>query len=248
MSQDIHQERILVLDFGSQYTQLIARRVRELGVFCEILPFDVPEAEIRHSCAPGRHPLRGAGKRDLGGNAAGAKLVFELGVPVLGICYGMQTMALQLGGAVEPSDEREFGHARVTRLAADAFLGDPVDHGDTDYDVWMSHGDRVSRCPRAFSTVGNRPTRPLPPWPTRRAISTACSSIPRSPTPSKGRPCSAGSCGRSAAAMRSGPRPILSTMPSTAVREQVGGRQGAARPVRGRRFLRGGRPAPPRHR
>jgi GMP synthase (glutamine-hydrolysing) len=161
MSHDIHQERILVLDFGSQYTQLIARRVRELGVFCEILPFDIPEVEIVNRAPRGIILSGGPESVTLEETPRAPGIVFELGVPVLGICYGMQTMALQLGGAVEPSDEREFGHARVTRIAADAFLGDPVDHGDADYDVWMSHGDRVSALPPGFQHSGQSPNAPI---------------------------------------------------------------------------------------
>jgi GMP synthase (glutamine-hydrolysing) len=161
MSHDIHQERILVLDFGSQYTQLIARRVRELGVFCEILPFDIPEAEIVSRAPRGIILSGGPESVTLEETPRAPSVVFELGVPVLGICYGMQTMALQLGGAVEPSDEREFGHARVTRLAPDAFLGDPVDHGTSDYDVWMSHGDRVSALPPGFQHSGQSPNAPI---------------------------------------------------------------------------------------
>ena len=161
MSHDIHQERILVLDFGSQYTQLIARRVRELGVFCEILPFDIPDEEIVNRAPRGIILSGGPESVTLEETPRAPGIVFELGVPVLGICYGMQTMALQLGGAVEPSDEREFGHARVTRLAPDAFLGDPVDHGASDYDVWMSHGDRVSALPPGFQHSGQSPNAPI---------------------------------------------------------------------------------------
>ena len=161
MSHDIHQERILVLDFGSQYTQLIARRVRELGVFCEILPFDIPDGEIVSRAPRGIILSGGPESVTLEETPRAPGIVFELGVPVLGICYGMQTMALQLGGAVEPSDEREFGHARVTRIAPDAFLGDPVDHGASDYDVWMSHGDRVSALPPGFQHSGQSPNAPI---------------------------------------------------------------------------------------
>lgn len=116
MSNDIHAQRILILDFGSQYTQLIARRVREIGVYCEIHPFDMDEATIREF-APNGIILAGGPESVTELDSPRAPLcVFELGVPVLGICYGMQTMAEQLGGQVASSDKREFGHARV-RLA-----------------------------------------------------------------------------------------------------------------------------------
>src|ERR1700752_2913325 len=115
---DIHAHRILILDFGAQYTQLIARRVRELGVYCEIHPFDVSDAEVR-AFRP-RGVILSGGPESVTAAAAprAPAAVFELGVPVLGICYGMQTMAAQLGGRVTPSSEREFGYAEVTVTAA----------------------------------------------------------------------------------------------------------------------------------
>jgi len=161
---DIHAHRILILDFGAQYTQLIARRVRELGVYCEIHPWDVSDAEVRAFHPRGvilsggpesvtdQHPPRAP------------QAVYELGVPVLGICYGMQTMAQQLGGRVAPSTEREFGYAEVTVTGASRLLDDLADRhnaaGNAVLDVWMSHGDRVDALPPGFvasATTGTIP-------------------------------------------------------------------------------------------
>src|SRR5690606_37896018 len=113
MSQDIHAHRILILDFGSQYTQLIARRVREIGVYCEIHPWDMDAEAIRAFAPRGIVLAGGPESVTMEDTPRAPQLVFELGVPVLGICYGMQTMSEQLGGKVEGSEEREFGYARV---------------------------------------------------------------------------------------------------------------------------------------
>jgi GMP synthase (glutamine-hydrolysing) len=151
---DIHAHRILILDFGAQYTQLIARRVRELGVYCEIHPWDVSDAEVR-TFAPRGVILSGGPESVTDAKAPHAPpAVFELGVPVLGICYGMQTMAQQLGGRVAPSSEREFGYAQVTVTGATTLLDDLADRrneaGGAVLDVWMSHGDRVDILPPGF--------------------------------------------------------------------------------------------------
>ncbi|HEY4749247.1 MAG TPA: glutamine-hydrolyzing GMP synthase [Steroidobacteraceae bacterium] len=151
---DIHAHRILILDFGAQYTQLIARRVRELGVYCEIHPWDVSDAEVR-AFAPRGVILSGGPESVTDAKAPHAPpAVFELGVPVLGICYGMQTMAQQLGGRVAPSSEREFGYAQVTVTGATALLDDLADRrneaGRAVLDAWMSHGDRVDTLPPGF--------------------------------------------------------------------------------------------------
>ncbi|HYC10612.1 MAG TPA: glutamine-hydrolyzing GMP synthase [Steroidobacteraceae bacterium] len=151
---DIHAHRILILDFGAQYTQLIARRVRELGVYCEIHPFDVSDAEVR-AFGPRGVILSGGPASATAASAPRAPAaVFELGVPVLGICYGMQTMAAQLGGRVTPSSDREFGYAEVTVTAATRLLDDLADRrsatGRAVLDVWMSHGDRVEELPPGF--------------------------------------------------------------------------------------------------
>ncbi|MEE4362052.1 MAG: glutamine-hydrolyzing GMP synthase [Pseudomonadales bacterium] len=164
MSQDIHNERILVLDFGSQYTQLIARRVRELGVFCEILPFDVDSAYLVEAAPQGIILSGGPESVTLEETPRAPAAVFELGCPVLGICYGMQTMAEQLGGAVIGSEEREFGHARLTVTGACRILDGLQDHAEDDrrlLDVWMSHGDRVTAVPAGFSCVGTSLNAPI---------------------------------------------------------------------------------------
>ncbi|HEX4389902.1 MAG TPA: glutamine-hydrolyzing GMP synthase [Steroidobacteraceae bacterium] len=152
---DIHAHRILVLDFGAQYTQLIARRVRELGVYCEIYPWDVSEAEVR-AFRPGGVILSGGPESVTDADPPRAPAaVFELGVPVLGICYGMQTMAQQLGGRVTPSSEREFGYAEVTVTGGSRLLEHLADRrtagGNAVLDVWMSHGDRVATLPPGFT-------------------------------------------------------------------------------------------------
>ncbi len=151
---DIHAHRILILDFGAQYTQLIARRVRELGVYCEIRPWDLSEAEVRAFRPRGVILSGGPESVTAEGPPRAPQAVFELGVPVLGICYGMQTMAQQLGGRVTPSSEREFGYAEVTVTGASRLLDELADRrnaaGDAVLDVWMSHGDRVATLPPGF--------------------------------------------------------------------------------------------------
>ncbi|MTI15277.1 glutamine-hydrolyzing GMP synthase [Sansalvadorimonas verongulae] len=154
MSQDIHSQRILILDFGSQYTQLIARRVREIGIYCEIRAFDMDESDIREF-APKAIILSGGPESVTGDDTPRAPgIVFEMGIPVLGICYGMQTMAEQLGGSVSTSDLREFGYASVNVGKASGLLHDIQDHvcegGQASLDVWMSHGDKVTTLPEGF--------------------------------------------------------------------------------------------------
>ncbi|WP_237065692.1 glutamine-hydrolyzing GMP synthase [Microbulbifer guangxiensis] len=165
MSQDIHASRILILDFGSQYTQLIARRVRELGVFSEIRAFDMTEEEIREYNPQGIILAGGPESVPEEGSPRAPEVVFELGVPVLGICYGMQTMAHQLGGAVQGSDIREFGYAQVKVEGSSALLHDIKDHLDGDghalLDVWMSHGDKVVAMPEGFELMASTPSCPI---------------------------------------------------------------------------------------
>jgi GMP synthase (glutamine-hydrolysing) len=161
---NIHAHRILILDFGAQYTQLIARRVRELGVYCEIFPWDVSDAEVR-AFAPRAIILSGGPESVTDKDPPRApQAVYELGVPVLGICYGMQTMAQQLGGRVTPSSEREFGYAEVTVTGASRLLDDLQDRrsdaGKALLDVWMSHGDRVEALPPGF--VASAATAAIP--------------------------------------------------------------------------------------
>jgi GMP synthase (glutamine-hydrolysing) len=161
---DIHADRILILDFGAQYTQLIARRVRESGVYCEIHPWDVTGADVR-AFKP-RGVILSGGPESVTDKVPprAPDAVFSLGVPVLGICYGMQTMAQQLGGRVVNSDHREFGYAEVAASACRLFDGlyDRRDAaGRAVFDVWMSHGDRVDELPPGFTAVGASVGAPL---------------------------------------------------------------------------------------
>jgi GMP synthase (glutamine-hydrolysing) len=162
---DIHAHRVLILDFGSQYTQLIARRVRELGVYCEILPHDLAAEEV-HRFSP-RGVILSGGPESATESAAPATpdAVFALGVPVLGICYGMQTMAAQLGGRVEPSSHKEFGYARVRARGHTRLLTDIEDHTSPEgyglLDVWMSHGDRVTDLPPGFKLMASTDSAPI---------------------------------------------------------------------------------------
>ena len=159
-------DKILILDFGSQVTQLIARRVREAHVFCEIHPNDVSDEFVRefapkgiilsgsHASTYEEHELRAP------------EAVFELGVPVLGICYGMFTMAVQLGGEVEASTHREFGYAEVrarghTRAARAASRTSRRAEGHGMLKVWMSHGDKVTALPPGFTLMASTPSCPI---------------------------------------------------------------------------------------
>jgi len=165
MTTDIHADRILILDFGSQYTQLIARRVREAGVYSEIRAWDCPAEDIRTFAPSGIILSGGPESVTVGDGPRASDAVFELGVPVLGICYGMQTMAAQLGGEVAGSAHREFGYAQVRVTAASSLLDDIEDHEDTDgnplLDVWMSHGDRVETLPPGFIAIAGTDSAPL---------------------------------------------------------------------------------------
>jgi GMP synthase (glutamine-hydrolysing) len=163
----MHQ-KILILDFGSQVTQLIARRIREAHVFCEVHPCDVTDEWLRAYTRDGS--LKGI---ILSGSHASVyeestdkapKAVFELGIPVLGICYGMQTMAHQLGGLVQSGQQREFGHAEVqahghTRLLDG--IQDYVSEGQSMLQVWMSHGDKVTELPHGFSLMASTESCPI---------------------------------------------------------------------------------------
>jgi GMP synthase (glutamine-hydrolysing) len=162
---DIHAHRILILDFGAQYTQLIARRVRESGVYCEIHPWDISDSVVR-AFAPRGVILSGGPESVTDAQPPRAPVaVFELGVPVLGICYGMQTMAQQLGGQVVAGLTREFGYAEVVIGAQCRLLdglSDRVDgEGHAVLDVWMSHGDRVAQLPDGFSATAASANAPL---------------------------------------------------------------------------------------
>ena len=151
---DIHAHRILILDFGAQYTQLIARRVREIGVYCEIWAWDHDPSEIAAFGAKGIILSGGPESTTQPGAPAAPREVFDSGLPLLGICYGMQTLATQLGGATEAADQREFGHAEVRVVQPDALLGGLSDHGGAPrLDVWMSHGDHVTAVPPGFAVT-----------------------------------------------------------------------------------------------
>ena len=163
---DLHSQKILILDFGSQYTQLIARRIREIGVFSEIRAWDISEEEIREFNPRGIILSGGPESVTAGDTAPRAPdCVFTMGLPVLGICYGMQTMASQLGGRVETSTIREFGYAQIKVEGASALLHDIKDHisanGDSLLDVWMSHGDKVVAMPDGFELMASTPSCPI---------------------------------------------------------------------------------------
>jgi len=164
MSTDIHSQKILILDFGSQYTQLIARRVRELGVYCELYPFDLADERIREFAPNGIILSGGPESVTAEDTPRASQLVFEMGVPVLGICYGMQTMAQQLGGKVASSDKREFGYAKVRHAAKSKLFDGIEDHWENGHgvlDVWMSHGDKVVELPPGFVAIGESDNAPL---------------------------------------------------------------------------------------
>jgi len=164
-ARDIHAHRVLILDFGSQYTQLIARRVRELGVYCEIHPWDAGDADVRAFGARGIILSGGPESVTQAGAPTAPAAVWETGVPVLGICYGMQTMAVQLGGRVEPGEVHEFGYAEVRARGHSALLRDIEDRVNVEghglLDVWMSHGDRVTQLPACFKVIASTGDVPI---------------------------------------------------------------------------------------
>ena len=157
--------KILILDFGSQVTQLIARRVREAGVFSEVHPYDVSDEFIRNSGAAGIILSGGPSSVTEGDTPRAPQAVFEIGVPVLGICYGMQTMAAQLGGKVENGKVREFGYAEVRARGHTALLNGisdfVTDEGHGMLKVWMSHGDKVIDMPSGFKLMASTPSCPV---------------------------------------------------------------------------------------
>ena len=165
MSHDIHNDRILILDFGSQYTQLIARRIREIGVYCEIWPWDVHPTEIREFSPRGIILSGGPESVHAEDGPQAPPIVYELDIPVLGICYGLHTMAAQLGGRVESSPLKEFGFAQVRVVQPGRLLQDIEDHVDDDgtplLDVWMSHGDKVTALPGGFELVASTSSAPV---------------------------------------------------------------------------------------
>ena len=162
---DLHDDKILILDFGSQYSQLIARRVRECGVYCEIYPWDVNPESISKFGAKGII-LSGGPESTLEYETPQAPVeIFDLGIPILGICYGMQTIAQQFGGEVENVGKSEFGYASVRARGHTELLRDIQDNvtseGHGMLDVWMSHGDRVARLPDGFKLMASTDSAPI---------------------------------------------------------------------------------------
>ncbi|VEJ08720.1 glutamine-hydrolyzing GMP synthase [Actinobacillus delphinicola] len=157
---NIHHDKILILDFGSQYTQLIARRIREIGVYCELWAWDVTEEQIREFNPKGIILSGGPESTTEENSPVAPEYVFNAGVPVLGICYGMQTMAMQLGGLTEGSNQREFGYAEIELNAVDRLFAKLASENNK-LDVWMSHGDKVTRLPEGFQTIASTPTCPI---------------------------------------------------------------------------------------
>lgn len=162
---NIHAQRILIIDFGSQYTQIIARRVRELGVYSEIHSYRMSNDDIIKFKPAGIILSGGPESVTLHVSPRVPDSIFSLGVPVLGICYGMQAMALQLGGKVDPGETREFGYAQVALREPSRLLANIEDHLTDDgmslLDVWMSHGDQVSALPRMFKTIASTSDCPI---------------------------------------------------------------------------------------
>jgi GMP synthase (glutamine-hydrolysing) len=164
-SINIHSHKILILDFGSQYTQLIARRIREIGIYCEIYSCECTDEEVKNF-APNGIVLSGGPETVTSADTPRApQIVFELGVPVLGICYGMQTMTEQLGGKVETSSHKEFGYAQIRARGHSKLLLGIEDHLSPEgfglLDVWMSHGDRVVELPEGFKLIASSDGAPI---------------------------------------------------------------------------------------
>ena len=162
---NIHNDKILILDFGSQYTQLIARRIREIGVYCELLPYDVSPHFIEKFKPNGIILSGGPDTVSQTDSARAPDIAFELGVPILGICYGMQTMAVQLGGDANSAEKAEFGFAQVRARNHSELLRDISDEinsaGHGLLDVWMSHGIEVSTLPKDFNLIASTDNCPI---------------------------------------------------------------------------------------
>lgn len=162
---DLHSQRILILDFGSQYTQLIARRVREAGVYSEIYPYDIDDSTITDFNANGIILSGGPDTVTAGESPRAPECIFNMGIPVLGICYGMQTMAAQLGGRVESTATHEYGYAQVRARGHTELLKDIEDiQSEEGYgllDVWMSHGDKVVELPEGFVLMASTESAPI---------------------------------------------------------------------------------------
>lgn len=164
-TRNIHLDRILVLDFGSQYTQLIARRIREIGVYCEIHPWDADPDALRAVQPRGVILSGGPESTTVAEGPRLPQVLLDLQVPLLGICYGMQTLAMQLGGQVEAADHQEFGYAQVRARGHSTLLRTIEDHTSPEgyglLDVWMSHGDRVTALPPGFICIASTATCPI---------------------------------------------------------------------------------------
>ena len=162
---NIHSQKILILDFGSQYTQLIARRVRELGVYCEIWDYQSTQEEIEAFAPQGVIFSGGPETATLANSPRAPEFLLQGELPLLGICYGMQTMAEQLGGKVEASSKSEFGYAEVSLCSPSALFNGIEDRVATDglaqLDVWMSHGDKVVRVPEGFAIIAATESAPI---------------------------------------------------------------------------------------
>jgi GMP synthase (glutamine-hydrolysing) len=162
---NIHADKILILDFGSQYTQLIARRIREQGVYSEIHPWDIGDDAVRAFAPKGVVLSGGPESVTEAGSPRAPGSVWSLGVPVLGVCYGMQTMTAQLGGTVAPGHVKEFGYAEVRARGHSALLRDIEDRVNAEghglLDVWMSHGDRVTELPPGFKLIASTGDVPI---------------------------------------------------------------------------------------
>ena len=162
---NIHSDRILIVDFGSQFTQFIARRIRETGVYCEIYSCECSSQEIKQFSPKGIILSGGPESVTEGNTPRAPQIVFELGIPVLGICYGMQTMTQQLGGSVETSNHREFGYTQIRARGHSKLLNGIEDHLSSEgfglLDVWMSHGDRVVTLPEGFKLIASSEGAPI---------------------------------------------------------------------------------------
>src|SRR5688572_23060295 len=155
-------DSIVILDFGSQYAQIIARRVREVNVYCELFPWDAPKEKIL-SINPKGFILSGGPKSVYEENAPFIqKFVFESGLPILGICYGMQALTHALGGKVNPSSEREYGFAEIEIISLRGEFTSPLLLGLST--VWMSHGDKITELPKGFITLAKSGIAHMPQW------------------------------------------------------------------------------------